>query len=80
MSGADARALAMDAESVHDALSTLKWWARGLVSGAGSHAQVEQAEVVLRVIERAEGQANVVRLELARMRDAGGAPAGKGAE
>lgn len=52
--------LARDAGCVHDALSTLMWWARGVVSGATTQRQTEVAERALSIAERYERTASVV--------------------
>lgn len=74
MTDIDLAALATDAERVHDAVATVKWWARGVLVGAGSSDQAEEARRVLGVLERSERASSVVSLELARMRDMAGAP------
>lgn len=78
MTGADWRALALDAERVRDSLATLKWWASGAVAGAGSPSQEEQASKALRVIVSAESTANVVAVELGRIRDGAQSPLPEG--
>ena len=76
MTDIDLAALATDAERVHDAVATVKWWARGVLVGAGSADQAEEARRALGVLERSERASNVVALELARMRDMAATPAG----
>lgn len=70
MNANDIAALAADAESAHDALATLMWWARGVASGADTQRQLEVAERATSIAERAERMANVVAVQLRAMAEA----------
>ena len=63
----DLQALSHDAAVVHDIMATLRWWARGLVSGASSRRQLEEAERVLGLIERAGEMSDVVSVGIQRL-------------